>query len=79
MVYNVSVIYLEEMMVMLYRLYEFAHSVGIHFWDIPSILVLLIIAVIGVVHTICQKQREEDFQDKSEERARRVARERSVR
>lgn len=65
---------------MLYRIYEFAHNVGIHFWDIPSIIVLIAIAVMGIVHTVRQKQREEDFEEESEARARRSnTRERSVR
>lgn len=55
---------------MLYRIYTFAHDVGIHFWDIPSILVLIIIAVIGIVHTVRQKQREEDFEDELDSRRR---------
>lgn len=55
---------------MLYRIYTFAHDVGIHFWDIPSILVLVLIAVIGIVHTVRQKQREEDFEDELDSRQR---------
>lgn len=57
---------------MLYRIYTFAHDVGIHFWDIPSILVLVLIAVIGIVHTVRQKQREEDFEDELDSRQRRA-------
>ena len=51
---------------MLYRIYEFAHNIGIHFWDIPSIIVLILIAVVGIVHTRQQKKREKDFEEELE-------------
>ena len=53
---------------MLYRLYEFAHDIHIHFWDIPSITVLVLIAVIGIVHTRRQKKREEEFEEEMKKR-----------
>ena len=56
---------------MLMRIYEFAHSAGIHFWDIPSIILLFIMAVIGVVHTYRQREREDDFEDEMEHRKKR--------
>ena len=48
---------------MLYRIFEFAHSIGIHFWDIPSILVLVLMAVVAIVHTKRQRKREKDFEE----------------
>ncbi len=53
---------------MLYRIYEFAHHVGIHFWDIPSILVLILMVVVAIVHTRNQKKREEEFEKVMESR-----------
>lgn len=48
---------------MLIRIYDYAHDVlNIHFWDIPSIIVLVVIAVIAVLHTVRQKKRENDFE-----------------
>lgn len=49
---------------MLIRIYDYAHDVlNIHFWDIPAVIVLVLIAVIAVLHTIRQKKREHDFEE----------------
>ena len=48
---------------MLYRVYEFAHGAGIHFWDIPSIMVLILMLVVGGIHTQRQRKREKDFEE----------------
>lgn len=57
---------------MLFRMYEFVHSIGIHFWDIPALIVLFLMAVIGGVHTLRQREREEDFEDEMERRQKKV-------
>ena len=43
---------------------EFLHTkLGFCFWDIPALLVLLVIVVLFVVHIIRQNQREKKFAD----------------
>lgn len=49
---------------MLIHIYNYVHDIlGIHFWDIPAIIVLVVIAVIAILHTVRQKKRENDFED----------------
>lgn len=43
--------------------YNFVHGIGLHLWDIPAILVLVIMIVVFIVHKNNQKKREEDFQN----------------
>ena len=51
------------------KYYEFVHSLGLHSWDIPALIVVLIIVIVGLVHTRNQKKREKDFE---EERAKKL-------
>lgn len=54
---------------MLYNLYQFVHnSLGLHFWDIPALLVGVIMIVVFAVHRHNQKKREKDFEDELEEK-----------
>lgn len=47
---------------MWYDFYEFVHSsMGMHFWDLPTIIVGVLIIVMLVVHTLNQKKREDRF------------------
>lgn len=53
------------------QFYEYAHDVlHIHFWDVFSIIALLLISVVGFTHTILQQEREmalEENEEKTEE------------
>ena len=54
---------------MLYNFYYFVHnSLGLHFWDLPALLVGVIIIVMVIVHTHNQKKREKDFDEESQEK-----------
>ena len=54
---------------MLYNFYYFVHnSLGLHFWDLPALLVGVIIIVRVVVHTHNQKKREKDFDEERQEK-----------
>ena len=54
---------------MLYNFYYFVHnSLGLHFWDLPALLVGVIIIVMVVVHTHNQKKREKDFDEERQEK-----------
>ena len=46
---------------MLYDFSYFVHdSLGLHFWDLPALLVGAVMIVMVVVHVLNQKKREED-------------------
>lgn len=44
--------------------YEFVHSLGIHMWEIPALVVALVMVVTGLVHWRNQSKREDDFEEK---------------
>lgn len=50
------------------QFYEFAHSLGIHVWEIPALAVALAMIVVGLVHWRNQRKREEDFEKELEEK-----------
>ena len=50
------------------QLYEFAHNLGVHVWEIPSLVVILVMAIMGIVHWRNQKKRDSDFQDELDEK-----------
>ena len=45
------------------RYYEFVHNLGIHSWDIPALIVAVILVVMILVHHRNQKKRLNDFED----------------
>lgn len=54
---------------MLYNLYQFIHnSLGLCFWDIPALLVGIMMIVVFAVHRHNQKKREKDFEEELEEK-----------
>ncbi|MCM1189213.1 MAG: hypothetical protein NC541_07935 [bacterium] len=47
---------------MFYNMYEAVHNVlGLHFWDLPALVLAAALAVILVVHVRNQRKREDDF------------------
>ena len=44
-------------------LYNFEHTIGWHFYDIPALVVLILAALILGVHFILQKKREKEYED----------------
>lgn len=44
------------------RYFEFVHNLGIHSWDIPALIVAVILVVMILVHRHNQKKREKDFE-----------------
>lgn len=48
--------------------YEFVHSLGLHSWDIPALVVVLIMVIVGVVHTRNHKKRDKDFEEELEKK-----------
>lgn len=54
---------------MLYNLYQFVHnSLGLHFWDLPALLVAIVMIIIAIVHSRNQKKRENEYEEKREEK-----------
>lgn len=45
------------------RYYEFVHNLGIHSWDIPALIVAVILVIMILVHHRNQKKRLNDFED----------------
>ena len=45
------------------RYFEFVHNLGIHSWDIPALIVAVILVVMILVHRHNQKKRENDFEE----------------
>ena len=46
------------------RYFEFVHNLGIHSWDIPA----LILVVMILVHRHNQKKREKDFEEELDQK-----------
>lgn len=54
---------------MLYNLYETIHdSLGLCFWDLPAVLVGIIMIVVFAVHKHNQKKRQDEFETDLEEK-----------
>lgn len=54
---------------MLYNLYHFVHnSLGLHFWDLPAILVGVVMIVMLIVHVYNQRRREKKFEKARQEK-----------
>ena len=54
---------------MLYNFYEFVHnSIGVHFWDLPALLVTVILVIVLIVHSRNQKKRENSFEEARKEK-----------
>lgn len=54
---------------MLLNLYEYSHhTLGIHLWDLPALLVAVITVVVLIVHTRNQKKREDDFNEERKDK-----------
>lgn len=61
---------------MLYNFYEFAHnSIGVHFWDLPALLVGVVLIVVLIVHSRNQKKRDDDFDKERNEKLEALANE----
>ena len=50
------------------RYFEFVHNLGIHSWDIPALIVALILVVMILVHRHNQKKREKDFEEELDQK-----------
>ena len=53
---------------MLTSYYNWCHSIGIHMYTIPTIIVLVIMLMIGLVHWRNQNKREDDFNDELQDK-----------
>ena len=42
--------------------FEFVHNLGIHSWDIPALIALVILVIMIIVHHNNQKKRDDDFE-----------------
>lgn len=54
------------------RFYEFAHSIGVHVWEIPALIAAILIIVVVLIHWRNQRKREKDFEEALEERGRKL-------
>ena len=50
------------------RYFEFVHNLGIHSWDIPALIVAVILVVMILVHRHNQKIREKDFEEELDQK-----------
>lgn len=50
------------------RYFEFVHNLGIHSWDIPTLIVAVILVVMILVHRHNQKKREKDFEEELDQK-----------
>ncbi len=50
------------------QFYEFAHNLGVHVWEIPSLVVILVMVIMGIVHWRNQKKRDSDFENELNEK-----------
>lgn len=41
---------------------------GLHFWDLPMLIVVIAMVVVGLVHGRNQKKRESDWEDEMKEK-----------
>lgn len=50
------------------RYFEFVHNLGIHSWDIPALVIAVILVVMILVHRHNQKKREKDFEEELDQK-----------
>ena len=50
------------------RYFEFVHNLGIHSWDIPALIIAVILVVMILVHCHNQKKREKDFKEELDQK-----------
>ena len=50
------------------RYFEFVHNLGIHSWDIPALIVAVILVVMILGHCHNQKKREKDFEEELDQK-----------
>ena len=50
------------------RYFLFVHNLGIHSWDIPALIVAVILVVMILVHRHNQKKREKDFEEELDQK-----------
>lgn len=48
--------------------YYWCHSIGLHLYDIPALIVLVLMIIIGLVHWRNQRKRQKDFEEEMEEK-----------
>ena len=49
---------------MFYNLYNFTHSrLGMHFWDLWTLVLAVLLIVVLIVHSRNQKKREDKFEE----------------
>lgn len=62
---------------MLYNLYQFTHqSLGLCFWDFPALLLVAVMIVMSAVHMHNQRKRKRDFENRMEEKLKKIKKER---
>lgn len=53
---------------MLVAYYNWCHSIGLHLYTIPTLILLVIMLIIGLVHWRNQDKREKDFEDELQDK-----------
>lgn len=60
---------------MLYNMYESVHNgLSLHFWDLPTLVTAVALAVVLVVHVRNQKKREDGFGENRKEEQQKLGR-----
>lgn len=54
------------------RYFEFMHNLGVHSWDIPTLIVLVILIIMIVVHHSNQKKRQDDFEKELDKKIQKI-------
>ena len=50
------------------RYFEFVHGLGVHAWDIPALIALVVLVIMIIVHHNNQKKRDDDFEKELDEK-----------
>lgn len=60
------------------RYFEFVHNLGIHTWDLPALVALVILVIMILVHHNNQKKRDDDFEKELDEKIQEIREEREL-
>lgn len=60
------------------RYFEFVHNLGIHAWDLPALVALVILVIMILVHHNNQKKRDKDFEEELDEKIQEIREEQDL-
>ena len=60
------------------RYFEFVHNLGVHSWDIPTLIVVVILIIMILVHHTNQKKRQDDFEEELDKKIQKIREEQGM-